>query len=248
MFFVVIAFSLPTVTFGGGMIPCGGTNDDGSLQKPCQACHVVQLGNKLLEWFIMTMASVIALIFAWAGMQMVMSAGNTEGISHAKAMMTNSIIGLIILLSAWLVIDTIMKIVIKGNPDADARLGVWHTIKCVKQPEITSDPDKGTGGVGVTPSGNLVTYAGAQFDSAIVDKIKQLDDIPGLTVSGGYRTPERNAQVNGSKTSNHLSGRAGDFSGSPSALEAGRVWALANGAKEVLVHNAGSGTHLHVAW
>jgi hypothetical protein len=104
------------------------------------------------------------------------------------------------------------------------------------------------GGPGVNPSGTLVSYAGYKFDSAIIDKVKYLDTNFNLNVSGGYRDPQKNASVNGSTTSYHLSGRAVDMTGSAAEMEKGRKWAVANGAKEARVHNAGSGVHLHAAW
>jgi hypothetical protein len=113
---------------------------------------------------------------------------------------------------------------------------------------ISGTASAGTGGAGVTPTGNLVTYAGRQFDSAVVDKIRYIDENFALTVTSGYRTASQNAGAKGSNTSYHLSGRAGDFGGSRSEMDKAAAWATANGAKEVLIHNAGSGLHLHVAW
>ena len=111
----------------GGIVPCDGIH--------CQACDLVQLGQNLIFWFIKAMAAVIALIFAWGGMKMVMSAGNTEGVSEAKGMMTNAVIGFIILLAAWLIVDTILKAVTN-----EGTLGPWNEITCVAQPEYSWNP------------------------------------------------------------------------------------------------------------
>lgn len=127
---IIVLFS-PSFIDAAGLVPCGGWNE-----QPCQACHVVQMGQKILTWTISIMASVIALVFAIGGMQMVMSGGSTEGVSKAKSKMTNSIIGFIILLSAWLVIDTIMKLIVNTNSGATSRLGTWNQIQCVDQPRI----------------------------------------------------------------------------------------------------------------
>lgn len=79
--------------------------------------------------------------------------------------------------------------------------------------------------------------------------------VPGLTVSSGRRTPERNRAVGGVPGSFHLRGRAVDFSGSRANLARGatvakcqRVTCGCTGPEEVLVHDSGSGLHLHVAW
>ena len=130
-----------------GLIPCGGNG-----QPPCQACHFVQLGQNILTWFIKTMAAVIALVFAWGGLKMVMSGGSTEGVSEAKGMMTNAVIGFIILLASWLIINTVLHVVISKNPAIQARLGegTWSQIECVAPPTRTA-----TGGGTGTGTGSV---------------------------------------------------------------------------------------------
>lgn len=77
----------------------------------------------------------------------------------------------------------------------------------------------------------------------------------GLRHTSGYRSPEHNARTPGaSKTSYHMqrdaqgNSRANDYVGTAREMAAGGAWAKQNGAKEVLVHNAGTGQHLHIAW
>lgn len=78
---------------------------------------------------------------------------------------------------------------------------------------------------------------------------------PGLRLTSGRRTPGRNRAVGGSPRSWHLWGRAADFIGEPEDLEEAlalvkdqRITERCTGPEEALIHDAGSGTHLHVAW
>jgi hypothetical protein len=153
--FLVALFILPTLAFGqerGGFVPCGWEGN------PCQACHLAEMGQKVVSWLIKAIILVITLIFMWAGMKMVMSRGDMGAVSEARSMMTNSAIGFVILLSAWLVIDTVLKISIDTEKiqNAGFKFGVWYEISCVQQPMAVWSPDpnasRGVSASSPTPS------------------------------------------------------------------------------------------------
>lgn len=79
--------------------------------------------------------------------------------------------------------------------------------------------------------------------------------VPDLALTSGRRSVGRNRAVGGSPRSFHLTGRAADFVGTKAALELGariakaqRITPGCTGPEEVLIHDKGSGVHLHVAW
>ena len=122
-----------------------------------------------------------------------------------------------------------------------------------QKPEVASTPSGGGGGGGggpgpAGPSQELVSFGGYRYAKGVVGHMRFLANTFGLTPSSGFRDPSHNARVGGVPNSNHLTGRAGDFSGSSSQMSRGAAWARSAGAREVLTHNAGSGVHLHVAF
>jgi hypothetical protein len=238
----------------GGFIPCNGPD--------CTACDLVSMINRIIIWLFGIVFVIFAIMMVIAGFGLVTSKGNQSALDAAKDKFQNAIIGIIIMMAAWLIVDTLLRGILAGGGGNVLGFGPWSQVQCYLQTE----PDRYEGGAiinegtmpttptnpnptnPVTPTGQLVSYAGYQFDQAILANVQHLDNNFNLRVSGGHRTAERNREVNGSPTSHHLTGRAADFVGSQAEMQAGANWARANGAREAFVHNAGSGTHLHVSW
>jgi hypothetical protein len=115
------------------LVPCEGAT--------CQTCDLIKLGNNIVEWLVKIMATVCAIVVAVAGFKMVTAGGDSGAISEAREMITNVVVGFIMLLSAWLVIDTVMKMFLS---DTVTQFGPWHQIECVFQPEGGAKTPTGT--------------------------------------------------------------------------------------------------------
>jgi len=117
---LVALLSIGTVASAQGLVPCGGTG-----QPKCEACHLVQLANNVLTFLIQLAVLISGIVFAIGGFNWVTSGGSSGKIEKGKKMMTNAIIGVIITLAAWLIIDTVLKVFLD-----DPALGVWNEIQC----------------------------------------------------------------------------------------------------------------------
>ena len=102
----------------------------------CTACDFVSMVNGVVN-FLITLSVVFAVIMlAVAGFKMLTSGGNANAASEARGIFTNVVIGFIIILSAWLIIDTILRIATNtGGLDA------WGLVDCggLVQPRV-GDP------------------------------------------------------------------------------------------------------------
>ncbi len=104
----------------------------------CSACNVVDLANGVIKWLIGILFVVCACLLAYAGVKLVTSGGNSHALDEAKGMFTNILIGFLIILSAWLIIDTIMRALVgtKDNPGQLVATGTasgwlfWSDVQC----------------------------------------------------------------------------------------------------------------------
>jgi uncharacterized membrane protein YgcG len=94
-------------------------------------CYVVELVNRVISWLVLILGTVAAIIIVYAGFKLVTSGGNRHAKEDAKSMITNMIIGYVIVLAGWLLVDTGMKALLL---DGETRLGMWNELSCMAQP------------------------------------------------------------------------------------------------------------------
>lgn len=151
---VLVPFVLPAQAhaqfnfFKGPLVPCGNdvrvtysgdpSDPNGNVEMcitgECTTCGLVTLASNLINFAIFLAVIAAALLFAYAGGLYIFSAASPGNISKAHRIFWDVLLGLLFILAAWLVIDTVMK-VLYGN-DA-SKWGPWNQILCGSTTETT---------------------------------------------------------------------------------------------------------------
>lgn len=148
--------------------------------------------------FIIAISIIIAtLIMVWAGGLYIMSSTNPESRSTANKMLLNAVIGIMIVLSAWLVVDFVMKTLY----DNGSEFGPWNTIllggvgdSCVVSKtntplfgdNITSVTGIGGGSTG--GNGANVVVSGTASHTAAAEKLRAA----GISISSSGNCSDKN--------------------------------------------------------
>ncbi len=112
----------------GGFVPCEGAG--------CSACHFVSMVNVIITWLFSFMFLVFAVVMFSAGFGLVTSGGNQAALDVAKSKFQNALVGIIIALAAWVIVDTVMRNLIKGDGDLGntfTGFGPWSEVQCMAQ-------------------------------------------------------------------------------------------------------------------
>ncbi len=128
IYFIAVVWSyyfLPVITKAAGFVPCGGSGE-----PECEACHFVKMANDIITWLIGILFIVFAIVLVVSGFMMVISGGKPEAKTNAKNKITNAFVGLVIVLSAWLLVDTLMRVLLAGNDGEISGYGPWTDISC----------------------------------------------------------------------------------------------------------------------
>lgn len=130
----ILTLALPQLAFAQ-FVPCDGVGINGGI--PCDACHFIEMGQRILTWLIVILAVVFGAVALMAGWGLVTSGGNPAALSAAKQKLLNALIGFLLVLAAWLIIDILMRSLLAGGTGSIAGYGPWNQIQCGSM----ADPD-----------------------------------------------------------------------------------------------------------
>lgn len=144
---------------------------------------------------VLVSLGVLAVVFfiAWAGFLMITGGSNPANRTKAKNRLINAVIGLVVILGAWLVVDTVMKTLY--NPDTtfnsaagETKFGPWNAIFTGEEANNCLDKNDHPGGL--TDGGLLGVVNPGTTDSTTGG------NVPGGAVPGSFTyDPGIKAQV-----------------------------------------------------
>jgi lysylphosphatidylglycerol synthetase-like protein (DUF2156 family) len=152
LFFLLGTFLMPSLSFAAnptlvqinkGLVP---TNDAAGLRERSPAVLVGQTASVLIG----VLGIVLFILFFYAGILYLTARGEGEQVTKAKAMMVNSIIGLVITLAAF----SVAQFVTARLQEAFTSQGEQAAQQAVPAPEVISVP--------IGPQDSLTEYRGQQ--------------------------------------------------------------------------------------
>ncbi|HEV7121604.1 MAG TPA: pilin [Candidatus Paceibacterota bacterium] len=163
-----------TTDFFGPIVPQSGAclcNTPGQATAMDWGC-LLQVFQNVLN--VLVSVSILAVVFfiAWAGFTLIVSGSNPAGRTKAKNRMLNAVLGLMLILGSWLIVDAVMKVLY--NPStafSGTQFGPWNEILgsdpnayCLR---YNANPGVLTTGINGTPiSGSDILNPGTTGSSA----------------------------------------------------------------------------------
>ncbi len=146
--FVVLALFMPHLGLAGGgaspgLVPCGNEvrteriGDQICTIDECATCDLLRLAQNIINFFVLISVVVATLLFVNAGVLYLGASANPGNVSRAHKIFINTVIGLIIVLASWLVIDVIMKTLAHQSGPYS---GPWDGILCNAESNMNCVP------------------------------------------------------------------------------------------------------------
>ncbi len=130
----LVLFFTPATALGqffGSLVPCG-ESQGGKLVNPCQSCHVTALAQRIINFLVYLAGVAAIIIFTYAGVLYASSSASPGNIEKAHGVFGTVLLGFVIVLVAWLLVDVTMKTFL--DPSFEKKYFPWNAIQCVAQP------------------------------------------------------------------------------------------------------------------
>jgi hypothetical protein len=114
MLLIGFLFLLVSPVLAQGIVPCG---LDGTYANRCTLCHLIVGIKKIFDYGIKIIAVITLACATFAGVMYVVSSGNESTMESAKAFLRASLIGLAVVLSAWVIVNTVITVLMPTKSD-----------------------------------------------------------------------------------------------------------------------------------
>lgn len=166
---------------------------------------VISVINNIIQLLItIAIVFVAPLMIAWAGFLFVINPVNASGKEDAKKILTNTVVGIVIALSGWLIVDAVMAALYDRSAvgetwsDLIGSRGFDPCIKVAKSLKPAAPPS----GVEVAPSvvgeATVTVNSGVIVSSNAINVLKNILNTAGLssaTITSGRRTSNDQARI-----------------------------------------------------
>lgn len=106
----------------------GGTPETAcNVKGPCDFCDALIATQNVIKFLFEIAIPITVAMIAYGAIRMMISAASEEQVRNARHIMTSAVVGLVIALSAWVIVNTVLHLLAK-----DATVAVWSEITCTR--------------------------------------------------------------------------------------------------------------------
>lgn len=122
---LLFLFSTLSSVQAAGLVPCGGEG-----QSACQFCDFFVLINNIIRFVMIILVPVVAVLMLVIGGVLFLFAGaKPDALNKAKGIITSVVIGLLIIFSAWVIVNTVFE----KSGIIQTEGWRWYEISCTAQ-------------------------------------------------------------------------------------------------------------------
>ncbi|KKT87728.1 MAG: hypothetical protein UW87_C0025G0002 [Candidatus Moranbacteria bacterium GW2011_GWC2_45_10] len=125
--FAMVAFA-PSETYAAGLVPCGGPGEN-----ECTLCYMIVGFNGVINAALKLSFLIALAVLSFAAVAYIVSAGDSGLTGLAKSAIKSSIIGIVVMFSAWLMVNYTMHLLGTKPNLGIVNVGKWSNFQCAGQ-------------------------------------------------------------------------------------------------------------------
>lgn len=115
----------PTAASQAALVPCGGSG-----QSRCTLCHLIIGIHGVIKYGYRIALTVAIAMITVGGIMYILSRGDSGATTKAKTVVSNALIGIIVIFGAWIIVNTTM-LLLSAKPNLGVQKATsWDTFKC----------------------------------------------------------------------------------------------------------------------
>lgn len=115
----------PVLVSARGLVPCGGYADEkGTREAPCTFLDIFNLVAKVTNWLVGVAGIYAVYKMLEHGFALIYAMGNEESITQHKGGITNAVVGFVLVMMAYILINTVLNFILLGASPAGAKINL----------------------------------------------------------------------------------------------------------------------------
>jgi hypothetical protein len=143
---LLIAFPVLAADTQLSLVPSCATQTGGPT---CTVCDVVSAAINVANILASGLSGITLLMFVIGGFCLIISRGNEELLTKGKKIITGAVVGIVIVVFAWVIVNTVLRVLVKGSITASGDVqilsGTWWSPSCTIQ-KVTNCKTKDSNG------------------------------------------------------------------------------------------------------
>ncbi len=92
----------------------------------CNFCDMMVVIYNIGRFIFSIMMGITMILFLWGSTGLIINWGNAEGIAANKKLLVNTIVGVVIILLAWILVDALLFLALHVDAKTFFNDGVWY--------------------------------------------------------------------------------------------------------------------------
>lgn len=147
-FFLSLIFTTIPLSADAALVPCGRNAGTVAEMAPCTLCHIIIGGKGIIDWGLGIMTVVAIAVIVAMAIFYIVSIGNEGMMSTAKSGIKASLVGFAVILSAWLIVNVVLTLLVNNDFLSGIKQGSMFTFTCDTTSSTVTNGTTGTGATG----------------------------------------------------------------------------------------------------